>query len=56
MEILTNTKKNNQHKTLCKLAAKADTLIIAWEGIEEVHLVEEWRGDDNKMIPREWLE
>lgn len=28
MEILTNTKKNNHHQTLCKLAAKADTLII----------------------------
>jgi len=28
MEILTNAKKNNHHQTLCKLAAKADTLII----------------------------
>ena len=28
MKILTNTKKNNHHQTLCKLAAKADTLII----------------------------
>lgn len=28
MKILTNAKKNNHHQTLCKLAAKADTLII----------------------------
>ena len=28
----------------------------AWEGIEGVHLVEEWRGVNNKMIPQEWLE
>ena len=28
----------------------------AWEGIEGVHLVEEWRGINNKMIPQEWLE
>ena len=28
MKILTNEKKNNHHQTLCKLAAKADTLII----------------------------
>ncbi len=27
----------------------------AWEGVEGVHLVEEWRGDNNKLIPKEWI-
>lgn len=27
----------------------------AWEGVEDIHLVEEWRGEDNKLIPKEWI-
>lgn len=28
---------------------------LAWEGINNVHLVEEWRGENNKLIPNEWI-
>ena len=27
----------------------------AWSEIKNINLVEEWRGDNNKLIPREWL-
>ena len=27
----------------------------AWEGIDNVNLVVEWRGENNKLIPLEWL-
>ena len=28
----------------------------AWNGIKNINLVEEWRGENNKLIPREWLD
>lgn len=28
----------------------------AWESVDNVNLVEEWRGENNKLIPKEWLE
>lgn len=28
----------------------------AWSEIKNINLVEEWRGDNNKLIPREWLD
>ena len=28
----------------------------AWEGIDNVHLVAEWRGENNKLVPEEWIE
>lgn len=27
----------------------------AWTGVNNIQLVEEWRGADNKLIPNEWL-
>lgn len=28
----------------------------AWKGIKNMNLVEEWRGENNKLIPKEWIE
>ena len=28
----------------------------AWKGIEDVNLVEEWRGEKHKLIPQEWID
>lgn len=28
----------------------------AWEGVSNMHLVEEWRVENNKLIPNEWLD
>ena len=28
----------------------------AWEGVEDIYLVEEWRGENNKLIPEEWID
>lgn len=27
----------------------------AWKGVDNIHLVEEWRGGNSKLIPNEWL-
>lgn len=29
---------------------------LSWAGVDNVYLVEEWRGENNKLVPIEWLE
>ena len=29
---------------------------ITWKGLNEVHLVEEWRNEADFLIPKDWLD
>lgn len=47
-------KEIHSHMQIIVLEHAAES---AWGGVENVNLVEEWRqGDNNKLIPKEWLE
>ena len=46
-------KEIHSHMQIIVLEHAAES---AWGGVENVNLVEEWRqGDNNKLIPKEWL-
>lgn len=45
--------KTNPHMQIIVLEHAAES---AWKGIENINLVEEWRGENNKLIPKEWIE
>lgn len=45
--------KTNHHMQIIVLEHAHES---AWEGINNIHLVEEWRGENNKLVPNEWLD
>lgn len=48
----TALEKTNPHMQIIVLEHAAES---AWEGVKNMHLVEEWRGENNKLVPQEWL-
>jgi hypothetical protein len=46
-------KKTNPHMQIIVLEHASES---AWEGVKNMNLVEEWRGEDNKLIPKDWIE
>lgn len=45
--------KTNPHIQIIVLEHASES---AWNEIENINLVEEWRGENNKLIPIEWLD
>jgi len=45
--------KTNPHIQIIVLEHASES---AWSEIKNINLVEEWRGDNNKLIPKEWLD
>lgn len=53
-EVMSNAlEKTNPHIQIIVLEHASEA---AWNGIRNINLVEEWRGENNKLIPREWLD
>ena len=46
-------RKTNPHMQIIVLEHASES---AWEGVKNMNLVEEWRGEDNKLIPKDWIE
>lgn len=46
----------NSTKTKMQIIVLEHADESAWEGIDNVHLVAEWRGENNKLVPEEWIE
>ncbi|GFI42926.1 hypothetical protein IMSAGC018_00590 [Lachnospiraceae bacterium] len=46
-------KKTNPQMQIIVLEHASES---AWEGVKNMNLVEEWRGEDNKLIPKDWIE
>lgn len=53
-EAMSEAMEKTKHQMQIIVLEHADE--SAWEGVSNMHLVEEWRGENNKLIPNEWLD
>ena len=53
-EAMSEAMEKTKHRMQIIVLEHADE--SAWEGVSNMHLVEEWRGENNKLIPNEWLD
>lgn len=53
-EAMSEAMEKTKHRMQIIVLEHADE--SAWEGVNNMHLVEEWRGENNKLIPNEWLD
>lgn len=53
-EAMSNALEKTKHRMQIIVLEHASE--SAWKGIDDVNLVAEWRGENNKLIPMEWLD
>ena len=53
-EAMSEAMEKTKHRMQIIVLEHADE--SAWEGVNNMYLVEEWGGENNKLIPNEWLD